>query len=96
MDFRTGPRGILQETKRQVQAVLDDPRFPNDRVRHEEAMRIAREGQARHLSAVAEAQQAYHTEVQRLEGLANPPRHRSRDLTQMQQRQLLRSELEPT
>ncbi len=41
MDFRTGPRQILQETKRQVREVMEDPRFPNDRVRSEEAMKVS-------------------------------------------------------
>ncbi len=94
MNFRTGPRQILQETKRQVQEVLQDPRYPNDRVRTEEAMKVAREGQQRHLSAVAEAEQAYHGEVERLERLANPPT-RSRDVATMNHRLLLRGELEP-
>jgi len=94
MDFRTGPRGILQQTKRQVREVMDDPRYPNDRVRSEEAMKVAREGQQRHLSAVHEAQQAYHAEVERLERLANPPT-RSRDVATMNHRLLLRGELEP-
>lgn len=95
VDFRREPRQVLEQTRREVQAVMDDPRYPNDRVRHEEAMKIAREGQQRHLQAVAEAEQAYHAEVQRLEGLANPPRQGSRDVATMNHRLLLRGELEP-
>lgn len=94
VDFRREPRQVLEQTKRQVQAVMDDPRYPNDRVRHEEAMKVAREGQQRHLSAVAEAERSYHAEVERLEDLANPPT-RSRDIATMNHRQLLRAELEP-
>lgn len=95
IDYRTGPRAILEQTKSNVQAVLEDPRFPNDRLRHEEALRVAREGQQRHLEAVAEAERAYHGEVERLERLANPPTTRSRDVATMNHRQLLRAELEP-
>ncbi len=94
VDYRNEPRAILERTKREVRAVLEDPRFPNEQARNQEAMRVAREGQRRHMQAVAEAERTYHAEVERLERMANPPRQR--DVQTMNMRQLLRAELEPT
>jgi hypothetical protein len=91
VDFRTHSRQQLEATQRDVQAMLNDPHYMNERVRHEEAMRVAREGQQAHLTAVQEAMQAYDEELARLERIANPPPQRGRRSTaeMMERRELL-------
>lgn len=73
VDYRTHSRKEMEATQREVQDILNDPRYPNDRVRYDEAMKVLREGQQRHIAAVHEAEQAYDADVERLERMANPP-----------------------
>jgi hypothetical protein len=81
VDFRDHSRRVLEDTRKKVQEIMEDPRYPNDRVRVDEAMRVVREGQQQHIQAVADATEAYHAEVARLERLSNPAPQRGQRST---------------
>jgi hypothetical protein len=96
VDYRTHSRKVMESVQRQVQDVLNDPyRAQNPRAQHEEAMRIARQGQQEHATAVQEAMSAYDAEMERLEKIANPPPQRGqRSTAELLERQQLLDRLE--
>ncbi len=91
VDYRTHSRKQMEATQREVREILNDPyRTNNPRAQHDEAMRVAREGQQAHIAAVQEAMAAYDAEVERLERMANPPPQRGqRGPVQLLERQEL-------